>query len=67
MGEAVDDANEMVVVVVCSCYVWGGGLVCLEASVHTTYYQYVIETCRGTNNNIIIRLYHTNLDEKTVI
>ncbi len=25
MGEAVDDANKMVVVVVCSCYVWGGG------------------------------------------
>ena len=26
MGEAMDDVNEMVgVVVVCSCYVWGGG------------------------------------------
>ncbi len=47
----------------------GGGLVCftLEASVRTTYYQYVIETCRGTNTNIIIRIYHTNLDEKIVI
>ena len=67
----MDDANGMMVVVVCSCYVWGGGggLVCftLEASVRTTYYQYVIETCRGTNNNIIIRIYHTNLDKKTVI
>ena len=36
-------------------------------SVRTTYYQYVIETCRGTNNNIIIRIYHTNLDGNTVI
>ncbi len=48
------DANKMVVVVVCSCYVGGGGLVCLEA--RATLYHYVIETCRGTNNNIIIRL-----------
>ena len=64
----MDDANGMMVVVVCSCYVWGrGGLVCLEASVRTTYYQYVIEICRGTNNNIIIRIYHTNLDKETVI
>ena len=64
----MDDANGMMVVVVCSCYVWGGGgLVRLEASLCTTYYQYVIETCRGTNNNIIIRIYHTNLDGNTVI
>ena len=66
----MDDANGMMVVVVCSCYVWGGGgLVSftLEASVRTTYYQYLIETCRGTNNNIIIRIYHTNLDGNTVI
>ena len=56
----MDDANGMMVVVVCSCYVWGGGgLVCftLEASVGVcaqhTYYQYVIETCRGTNGNTV--------------
>ena len=58
MGEAVDDVNEMVGVVVCSCYVWGGGgggVVCFThgasvgGSVRTTYYQYVIETCRGHN------------------
>ena len=58
MGEATEDmivhANKMVVVVVCSCYVLGGFLVYLEAS--ATLYQYVIETCRGTNINIIIRL-----------
>jgi hypothetical protein len=46
MGEAREDmivhANKMVVVVVCSCYVLGGFLVCLEAS--ATLYQYVIET-----------------------
>ena len=54
----------------CATAMFGGrGLVCytLEVSVRTTYYQYVIETCRGTNNNIIIRIYHTNLDEETVI
>ncbi len=58
MGEATEDmivhANKMVVVVVCSCYVLDGFLVCLEAS--ATLYQYVIETCMGRNNNIIIKL-----------
>jgi hypothetical protein len=56
----MDDANKMVVVVVCSCYVWGGGVgVFRSKSAHTTHYQYVIETCWGTNNNIIIRIYIT--------
>jgi hypothetical protein len=57
----MDNANEMVVVVVCSCYVWGGGGVGVfrSESARTTHYQYVIETCRGTNNNIIIRIYIT--------
>jgi hypothetical protein len=58
MEEATEDmivhAIKMVVVVVCSCYVWVGFLVCLEA--RATLYQYVIETCRGRNNNIIIKL-----------
>ena len=54
MGEAMDDVNEMVGVVVCSCYVWGGGVGVFYSwsecgSVRTTYYQYVIETCRGHN------------------
>ncbi len=32
MGEAVDDANEMVVVVVCSCYFFFEGGVCVFRS-----------------------------------